>query len=161
MSKFKRTRWKEGMVFGIPLDDGSFGLAQAIGLLMENIVHVAVFSIRFKDLPSTVHSLDKRDIVSLNATWTQDLNSGTWTKLGILEPCVEKSDFPNQKLKDRGLVGVKCSDAGLFSKFLSSYHGLRPWNEMLRTLNSVKHNHCARAPHTARCPYYSCDRHQF
>ncbi len=118
------------MVFGLPLEDGSFGIAQAIDSMWENVVYVAIFSDRFDELPESIVNLDPENIVSLGATWKQDLNNGSWAKIGTLHPVVTKSQFPNEKYADSGYVGATNSDAGLFCKFLSAYHGLKPWNVM-------------------------------
>ncbi len=127
---FKRVRWKQGSVYGIPLDDGGFGLCQAIDLMMPNVVYIAVFSYQFKELPETIPPLNRSDILSLGATWKQDLNNGKWASIGICEPIVGKSEFPNEAFAEDGYIGAVTSDSGLYSKFLAACFGLEPWNTM-------------------------------
>lgn len=127
---FKRVRWKQGTVYGIPLADGSFGLCQAIDAMMTNIIYIAVFSYRFESLPEHAPILDKKNILSLGATWRQSLNNGSWAFIGVCDPVLEKSMFPNENFADVGYVGAKHSDAGLYSKFLSACFGITPWNTM-------------------------------
>ena len=130
MNKFKRTKWKPGTVYGVPLKDGSFGIAQAIDEMMPTVIYVALFSDRFDTLPRNSDILIEENIISLTATWRQDLNNGSWAKIGDLDPVVSKNSFPNEKFASSGYVGAFHSDAGLLSDFLSAYHGLEPWNVM-------------------------------
>ena len=127
---FKRARWEQGSVYAIPLKDGSFGVCQAIDLMMPNVVYIAVFSYQFKELPETIPPLSRSDILSLGATWKQELNNGTWASLGKCEPVVVKSDFPNEEFAEDGYVGAVTSDAGIYSNFLAACFGLTPWNTM-------------------------------
>ncbi len=129
--KYKRSRWKQGSVYAIPLADGSFGICQAIDSMMKNIIYIAVFSYHFDEVPTEIPSLKKEDILSLGATWRQHLNNGSWATIGVTDPIVEKRDFPNEAFAP-SYVGAKHSDGGLFSKFLSACFGLRPWNTMAK-----------------------------
>ena len=81
-------------------------------------------------IPEKIERLDKGNVISLYATWKQDLNNGTWAKVAILPPIVAKSDFPNEKFASSGYAGAKHSSAGLFNEFLAAYHGFVPWNVM-------------------------------
>jgi immunity protein 26 of polymorphic toxin system len=130
MSEFKKTRWKPGMVFAIPVDVGKFGIAQAIDSMMENVIYIAVFSDLYDEIPEEIEFLDKENVISLHATWKQDLNNGTWAKVGILPSVASKSDFPNEEFASSGYVGAKHSSAGIFNDFLAAYHGVAPWNVM-------------------------------
>lgn len=49
--KFRRSRWKPGTVYGIPLADGSFGIGQSIDAMWESGIYIAVFSYHFDRLP--------------------------------------------------------------------------------------------------------------
>lgn len=128
--KYKRFRWKRGAVYGIPLADASFGVCQAVDTMMTNVVYIAVFSYHFDELPNVVPNLAKENILSLGATWRQQLNNGSWPGIGVTEPVVEKCDFPNEATADNGYIGAKHSEAGLYAKFLSACFGLTPWNTM-------------------------------
>ena len=130
--QFKRARWKSGSVYGVPLAGDGYGICQAIENMLPNAVYIAVFSYHFEKAPANLPPLDKRDILSLGATWKQQLNNGTWLHLGVSEPVVRKIEFPNEKYAANGYVGAQHSDAGLYSKFLSACFGLIPWNGMFR-----------------------------
>lgn len=126
----KRVRWAPGAVYAVPLTDGSFGLAQAIDAMMENVIYVALFADRFGELPVDPPPLRRESIVSLTATWRQHLNRGDWPFLGKASICVPKSAFPNERFARNWYVGAKHADAALLAQFLSAYHGLLPWNVM-------------------------------
>lgn len=96
--------------------------------MMVNVIYVALFADRARELPSVPAQLDGRRVVSLAATWRQHLNRGDWKQLGVTAPVVRKSDFPNERFARAGYVGAKHYDAGLLASFLSAYHGLLPWN---------------------------------
>jgi hypothetical protein len=126
----KRILWAPGATYAVPLTDGSFGLAQAVDAMMENVIYVALFADRFSELPVGPPPLRRESIVSLTATWRQHLNRGDWPFLGQASLCVGKSAFPNERFARNGYVGAKHADAGLLAQFLSAYHGLLPWNAM-------------------------------
>ena len=139
------------MVFAIPLEDGTFGIAQAIDSMLENVIYVAIFSNRYEALPKNINHLDKDAVISLNATWKQDLNNGTWAKICVLPPVVKKSDFPNEKFAHNGYIGAKHSSAGLFNDFLSAFHGIVPWNVMANEMYWDEYlNNGNGRPNTAR-----------
>jgi len=118
------------MVFGIPLADGSFGIIQAIDIMLVNVIYIAVFSDRYEYLPSNIISLKNDNLISLQATWKQDLNNGSWANICTIEPAVKKVDFPNEKFSESGYVGAKHASGGMFNRFLNAYHGIEPWNVM-------------------------------
>ena len=124
----KRSRWAPGAVYAVPLADGSFGFAQAIDAMMDNVIYVALFDNRVHEAPSGPPVLDRQRVVSLAATWRQHLNRGDWAPLGVVAPVVRKSDFPNERFARAGYVGAKHYDAGILADFLSAYQGLLPWN---------------------------------
>jgi hypothetical protein len=128
MARRKRVEWEYGAVFAVPLIDGSYGIGQAIGSMMTNIVHSAFFSTRFQSLPSSLPALRRDDVVALLSTWKQSLNFGEWPILGVARFIVEASEFPNERFRDAGYVGATHYDEGIVQEFLSAYHGLTPWN---------------------------------
>jgi len=127
---FKRSRWKPGFVYAVPLADRSFGIAQAIAPVETWAVDLALFSSRFAELPRELPLLDRSDVVSIQATWRPVLNGGWWAKLGAAPLVVRPEECPNQQLLAQGGRGTGCTNSsqGLVEDFLSSYHGLIPWN---------------------------------
>ncbi len=130
--RFKRTRWKEGMVFAVPIEDGRFCLAQAVSDYMPNVIYVSLFSNVYEEIPEQTPVLKNENIISLVATWKQNLNNGSWAKIGVAPVLVNQSQFPNEKFAQNGYVGAKNYDSGLLEDFLSAYHGITPWNVMFK-----------------------------
>lgn len=69
-------------------------------------------------------------MVSIQATWRTTLNGGWWAKLGTAPLVVQPEDCPNQQILAQGGRGVGCTHSSqeVLEDFLSSYHGLIPWN---------------------------------
>jgi hypothetical protein len=130
MSSSKSPRYKPGMVYAVPLSDGTFGIAQAGSAMWPNVIYIALYADRYEELPNSIPPLSRLRAVSLTATWKKDLNKGTWVPLGITEEEHALAEFPNEAHADQGYVGAKNYDAGILSEFLSAYHGLLPWNVM-------------------------------
>lgn len=129
--RFKVRRWKPGMVYAVPLQDGSFGFAQAIAPAMPTVVDLAVFGARAPALPTALPPLGRDDLVALCATWRQELNNGSWHALGVTTLSVDPMDCPNQKPCASGNdVGIEHYDAGLIERLLDAWHGLTAWNVM-------------------------------
>ena len=128
MTRKKRTRWAPGVVYAVPLTDGSYGVAQAVDAMMVNVIYVALFRSRLQSLPDASPSLSRSDVVALTATWRRDLENGDWPVLGSADLAVEKAEFPNERFASKGYIGAKHFDAELLAEFLSAYHGLLPWN---------------------------------
>jgi hypothetical protein len=130
-SAFKRSRWTPGMVYAVPLSDGTFGYVQAISEAMVNVIDVAIFSHRSPNLATAPPKLEKAQVISLDATWRQDLDSGHWAALGVVELVVDPSAMPNQVIIGTGTtVGIKHCSAGGIAGLLEAWHGLAPWNVM-------------------------------
>lgn len=127
---FKRSRWKPGFVYAVPLADGSFGIAQAVAPVGTWAVDLALFANRINELPDEPPLLDRANVVSIQATWRTILNGGWWAKLGVAPLVVQPDECPNQQILSPDERGVGCthSSQGLLEDFLSSYHGLIPWN---------------------------------
>ena len=64
----KRVIWSYGDIFGLPLKDGSLGIAQIIDSMMTNVVYIALFKVKIGSLNESF-DLKKDDIISLAATW--------------------------------------------------------------------------------------------
>jgi len=130
MSVAKHLRYKPGMVYAVPLVDGTFGLAQAGEAMLPNVIYVALYLDRYPDVPAGVPSMQRENIVSLVATWKKNLNKGAWLPLGIATQAAARHEFPNEAVADQGYVAAKHYDAGILAEFLSAFHGLLPWNVM-------------------------------
>ena len=67
--RFEVRRWKPGLVYAVPLKDGSFGFAQAIAPAMLTVIDIAVYGARATALPTAAPPLDRDGLVALTATW--------------------------------------------------------------------------------------------
>ena len=126
----KRPRYKPGMVYAVPLADGSFGVAQAGTQMFPTVIYVALFLDRFEAVLAIPPALDESKLVSLTATWRKNLNKGKWVPLGVSELTPGLLNHPTETLAAGGYVGAKHYDAALLSEFLSACHGALPWNVM-------------------------------
>lgn len=130
-SRFKSSRWKPGMVYAVPLLDGSYCFAQAIAEAMPTVIDVAIFRTRTEHLPIEPPDLLRSDLIAFSATWRQALNRGDWATLGVTDLVVDELDMPNQRLLKAGTtVGIKHADSGIFEGLLNAWYGLEPWNIM-------------------------------
>ena len=127
-SPFARSKCVDGMVYAIPLVDGSYCYAQALSSSMSVVVNLAVFKIRTNTLLSLPPDMHKSDVIAFTATWRRSLNRGDWAALGVHNLIIEPTIHPNQMLEDSNGVGVKHCDAGLIVSFLKAWFGLEPWN---------------------------------
>jgi len=130
MSVAKRPRYTPGMVYAVPLADGTFGIAQAGEAMWPNVIYVALYLDRYPDVPADVPSLQRENVVSRVATWKKDLNKDTWLPLGVATQMAAPHEFPNEASADQGYVGAKHYGVGILAEFLSAFHGLLPWNVM-------------------------------
>jgi hypothetical protein len=126
---FRRTlKWRPGDLFAVPLADRSFGLAQAVAPVKTHAIDFALLSHRFEAVPDEVPSANPRDVIGVRATWRTAVTGGHWGKVGSAALTVVADDCPNQRLLQQGQVEVEHSSWGLVEDFLSSWHGLLPWN---------------------------------
>src|SRR5262249_8704383 len=67
--KFKRSRWKPGNVYALPLVDGSFGIAQAIVATpgLPGVLNIAVFDNRFPALSECCKTVARNRVIALLA----------------------------------------------------------------------------------------------
>jgi hypothetical protein len=81
--RFRRTWWKPGAVFGVPLADDRLSIAQAIAPMMENVIYVALLSDLIDSPSESLPPISRVNVISLIATWRQSLNNGSWASLGV------------------------------------------------------------------------------
>lgn len=129
---FKRSRWKAGNVYALPLADGSFGIAQAIVASpgIPGVVNVAVFDYRYRALAECRNTVARANVIALLGTFRAEMNGGWWAPVGWAEPCVGVDEFMNVQLN--GGVGHTHHGGGVIEGLVSAYHGLLPWNAMYR-----------------------------
>ena len=124
----KRVKWLYGDVFGLPLKDDSFGIAQIIDNMMTNVVYIAVFITKIASL-NEPFELKKDDIISLAATWKNSFGDGKFHNIRNEVFFAKKEEFKNEQYKDNGYIGAKHSDEGIIVDFLNAYHKLAAWDD--------------------------------
>ena len=128
MARGKRIQWEHGDLFGVPLEDGSFGIVQAVGhWVPEGGVYVAVTDQRAESLP-TVIALDPRvRVIALMQVGDNAFDRGWFPRIGPAQALARREDFPNERFARSGYVGAKSYTGGIVVAFLSAWHGLTPW----------------------------------
>jgi len=129
MTRKRRVHWEPGAQFAVPLPDGSYGIGQAIALMMPNVVYCALTSHRALALPAAPAAVSPADVVSRVAVSREQLDYGAWPILAATQLLAEKADFTNEKFASVGYVGAKVYDAALAEEFLAAFHGLAPWDD--------------------------------
>jgi hypothetical protein len=126
--KFKRSRWKAGNVYALPLVDGSFGIAQAIvaDADLPGILNVGVFDYRYARLEDCGPTVQRRRVIALLATFRAEMNGGWWAPIGWSEPCIRPEEFPYVNFPTP--VGRVHHSGGVLEDLVAAYHGLLPWN---------------------------------
>ena len=126
---FKRSRWKPGDVYVVPLSQGWFGKVQAIvaSPAFPNVVNVAVFGSKYPKVRHISADISSESLIALLATSRSEMNGGWWGKIGWSKPCVENHDFPNFRLGTEG-VGHLHHSGSVIENLVSAMHGLLPWN---------------------------------
>jgi hypothetical protein len=123
---------KQGDVFMVPLEDGTFGVGQVLipqGFLGSMLT--AFFALRCSERPQDVASLDLSPSVLLccQLVMRDDFVRGLWPRVGRRTPAIPVEYFPLGWDINDSTVGALAYSSGLFPMFLSAYHGLRPWLE--------------------------------
>lgn len=128
----KRIKWSYGDIFGLPLNDGSFGIVQLIDNMMTNVVYIAVFKVKIASI-NEPFDLKKDDIISLVATWKNSIGNGNFHKIRNETLHAKKEEFRNEQFKGNGYIGAKHYDEEIIVDFLNAYHKLAPWDDWFDT----------------------------
>jgi hypothetical protein len=131
----KRQRHKEGDVFLVPLEDGSYGLGQILSYepAALNTVGCAFYDLRVVNGPSLdiPAPLPQDRVISILLTTKDLLNRAVWPVVTHRAVSTSESRRPYEKYRAKQWVGAKISGSGIINDFLNAYHGLRPWNVYL------------------------------
>src|SRR6267378_3357980 len=128
----KRQRHKEGDVFLIPLNDGTYGLGQILSYEPQalNAVGCAFYNIRVVEGPSLgiLAPLPQDRVISIVLTTKDLLNRAVWPVVADRAIPTPKSARPYEKYRAKKWLGAQISGSGIVNDFLNAYHGLKPWN---------------------------------
>lgn len=122
-----KQRWQQGDVFTVPLLDGTFGVGQVLGMMMENILLVALAA-RREPAGSPTLPLGRADVMSTLATWRDPLDTGRWKVVGSQGILFPQKEWPNEQFRERNWVGAKHYNTALVEGFLNAFHALAPWD---------------------------------
>lgn len=124
-----------GSAFLIPLDDGSASLAQIVEIVPDvlNSITIAMFDRRIIELNSMpkLVSLQNERLVSCQFVTRDLFSNGVWLQIARVPVDISCDRLPYRDTEKHRWIGAKMIGSGNIRKFLSAYHGLRPWNEML------------------------------
>jgi hypothetical protein len=129
MARKRKVTWEFGVVFAVPLPDGTFGVGQAIAAMMANVSYCAFTRLRVGEIGGGVPSLLSTDVVSRVPVTREQLDYAAWPILGVAPLCCAKSDFAAEDYANRGYVGATIYDAALAEDFLAAFHAFAAWDD--------------------------------
>lgn len=127
----RKIKWNNGDVFAIPLEDGSYSVGQILDLMMINIVRIALYDEKVKDIHnSNLNQFCKTDnLVSLVTCTREQLDYNIWKIIGNKEQVIPLKMFPYEDKRDNGWIGAITYDAAIIEDFVNSFYGFLPWDD--------------------------------
>ncbi len=120
--KRRRVKVQPGQLVGIPLRDGSFGLAHVAA--EKPGITCAVFPLRAPEPDALAagasRALERPPIAVMTLTPNR-VTDGSWPVVGFQKP-----EYATALLDTKG----RSYTAGSLEQLLDAYHGLQPWDEM-------------------------------
>jgi hypothetical protein len=129
-TKRKRQDWKQGDLFVIPLSDNTNLVGQVLAVEREamNSVNCAIFSLRCNsDSIVIMPRLDQ--LVSVQFTSCDQLNSGRWKVIGSSSIIVPRQYWPFESLRASRFVGAHIIGSGIIEAFANALCGLSAWDD--------------------------------
>ena len=114
----------------MPQLDGMWSLAQALDLMMPNVVTCAFYDIRvsFEFAPAEVQLPIDR-LIACQSTTREQLDCFAWRVVAREQPLqLEREYWANEQYQGSGWVGAKIRDAAIIEDFLNAYYGLGAWD---------------------------------
>lgn len=128
----KKTAWKLGDYFCVPLSDRSYALAQVISVHPDalNSVVCAFFLVKGEIGTIDVSMADVSRLLSVCFVTRDLLDSGVWSVVSVGTP-LNVSDFIDVASAKRAkYVDITVRGSGVINKFMDACYGLFPWNGM-------------------------------
>lgn len=127
----KKTHFKIGDVFAIPLKNGKWGVGQVVGQEREalNSFVGCFFAISIESLDiGDVGQLNHESLISIQFVTRDLLDSGKWPIIGN-KPLqnLGHEEVINEARNNR-YIGTKIRGSGVIAKFINAYWGLHPWD---------------------------------
>jgi hypothetical protein len=127
----KKTAWKTGDNFLVPLEDGTYGQGQVLGYELHALDSpiCAFSSQRFETMPESLGPIPATGLIAVLFVTRDLLDRGGWKIVNngsILIPWQRFLDV--EGLRRKGFVGAKIYGSRIIANFLSAYHRLLPWN---------------------------------
>ncbi len=124
-----------GDLFAVPLDDGTWALGQVLDTvpILANSFTCAFFARRTSTPQPLLSSASptSEELLSCQFVTREQFVRGAWPRLGNAPIAITRGDWPYRRfLWMRWPRRRRVLESGLIERFLSAYHGLRPWTEM-------------------------------
>ena len=119
------------IIYGIPLDDGSFTLIQTIeNIKLLNGYAVAIFKNKYSesDLPNI--KLNIADVLMILVTTRDLMTKSVWLKMPVEPICISSLQGSYEKFRNNGWIGLQIYGSGIIVKMMNAYNGLRDWKMM-------------------------------
>lgn len=130
-TKRKRQRPKEGDVFAVPLNDGSYTVGQVLGYEPDalNSVGCAFYDMRSSGEPRLPAALPREKAISILLTTPDPLKRGYWPIVGEQAIATPVSARPYEKYRAKRWVGAKIVGSANVRELLEAFYGLAPWDD--------------------------------
>jgi hypothetical protein len=120
----KKQKWKEGDIFQIPLEDGSYAFGQVLWKSYNPVC--GLFNFNKQAVPSLVEIINTPFITVLSLT-PNLLDNHRWKVLGNMDVRIQKKDVP-KKFNGSSSIGATDFTSGILEDLANAYYGVTPWN---------------------------------
>ena len=119
---------KVGDVFGVPLNDGTYGLVKIL-LFEKRAMNSYLCSLFDRRINSFENSLPTdANPISICFVTPESFLGRKWVKLDSGFPTDEIANVDIEGMRRSGFVGAKIFGSAIVRKFLNAYYGLEPWD---------------------------------
>lgn len=129
--KKKRQRPKEGDVFAVRLDDGSYALGQMLGHEPQalNSFGCAFYDLRSTGVPVLPPALPQDKLIAVLLITPDLLKRGHWPIVGQQPITTPLSVRPYEKYREKRWVGAKIIGSANVAALLNAFYGLALWDK--------------------------------
>lgn len=127
----KRSSWKAGDVFGVPLGRDEYGLGQILSHeknCMDSVL-CCFTNVVTHNGSEGLPPIGLSDLISIQIVTRDSLDRGIWPVLGPGEPIEVAGMYPIESLRANRYVGANIKGSGAMQNFLCAYRGRSPWDE--------------------------------
>src|SRR5699024_5389543 len=121
----KKQKWKEGDIFQIKLENGTYAFGQVVWKSGSHPV-CGLFDMNKTDVP-TLEEISNKPFISVLTLTPRSLDNHKWKVLGKIEVKIQMEDIP-RKFNGTVCIGAKNFTDGAFEKLANAFYGVIPWN---------------------------------